>query len=248
MRPSESMASRFLDGAVALRTLPLRGGRFHCPCCGWSFRRFTAGGRRIRTKVDGYCPRCNSKPRHRWLWLHLPAMLRQENRPSASVLHIAPAHSTFRALSRMQLETYVTAGLDSSTRYSLRMDLTRPALTARFDVVICIHVLEHLDDDHGALVGLTDLVESDGIVAIGVPTRSTGPTLEDPSITDPVQRERLFGEPDHRRWYGLDIIERIERAGLKVVESHLTDDAPAEQRVRCGLKAGEGLFICRRAD
>ena len=197
----------------------------------------------MAAKVDGYCPRCNSKPRHRWLWLNLPGALSRERAPFTSVLHIAPAHSTFRAFSAMDLANYLPVGLDPSHRNLLRMDLTRPALATRFDVVVCVHVLEHLDDDRAAMAALAALTKPDGLLLIGVPTRA-GATLEDPLVTDPVRRNELFGEPDHRRWYGLDVVDRLRQSGIVVHTTLLTDDAPPDLRVRCGLKLGEGLFVC----
>ena len=35
-------------------------------------------------------------------------------------------------------------------------------------------------------------------------------TFEDPSITDPVQREKLFSHPEHVRRYGTDFADRLE--------------------------------------
>lgn len=234
-----------IDVAAAVRSIPFRGGEHLCPCCGWSLRRFTSGGQSVRAKQDGYCPRCNSKPRHRWLWLNLPEQFQGSGVRDLSVLHIAPAHSTFRAFSRLPLAQYVTAGIDNSSRLTMRMDLTKPAIVSRFDVVVCIHVLEHLDDDGAAMSSLANLVKPDGVVFVGVPTLVDEPTREDdPTITDAEERVRRFGEPDHRRWYGIDIEERLSRAGFEV-QTLLSDHAPDEQRARHGLKGGEGLFVCR---
>lgn len=241
------MREWMIEIGAAVRSLPLAGGSYRCACCGWAIRRFTAGGYSVQAKRDGYCPRCNSKPRHRWLWSHLPASLSGAQAQHTSVLHIAPAHSTFRAFSKLSLGSYVTVGLDASPRLDIRMDLSWCAVRSTFDVVVCVHVLEHVDDDVAAINTLRELTSDDGVLLVGVPVLVDEPTREDPAIVTPKDREQRFGEPDHRRWYGLDIVERLERVGFDV-ESHITNELSLEAASISGLKPGEGLFICTVRD
>jgi SAM-dependent methyltransferase len=250
MRPMANSRSRLVaqaaDLAAATRSIPLLGRRMSCPLCGWSFRFFTRGGSSIRRKPDGYCPRCNAKARHRWLWLNLADVLPEFERPGLDVLHIAPAYSTYRAITKMALGSYVPVDRAPSARAVARFDLCSPALVpASFDVAVCIHVLEHLDDDRVAIQALRELVRPGGLVVIGVPVHGDQLTLEDPTITDPAERVERFGEPDHRRCYGFDIVDRLEDAGLEV-DARVTADAPSLLLKRYGLTKTEGLFLCRR--
>jgi SAM-dependent methyltransferase len=41
-------------------------------------------------------------------------------------------------------------------------------------------------------------------------------TYSDPSITDPKERERIFGQSDHLRIFGNDMKELLESVGFKV--------------------------------
>ena len=41
-------------------------------------------------------------------------------------------------------------------------------------------------------------------------------TYEDPTITDPAERERAFWQADHLRLYGSDFPERLREAGFEV--------------------------------
>lgn len=44
---------------------------------------------------------------------------------------------------------------------------------------------------------------------------SSRPTYEDPSVIDPEERTRLFGQSDHVRQYGPDYKDRLEDRALK---------------------------------
>ena len=63
-------------------------------------------------------------------------------------------------------------------------------------------------------------------------------TIEDPSITNPRDREKVFGQDDHVRMFGRDYSKRIERAGLKAVE----DDFAKSQADKYGLQKAEIIY------
>jgi hypothetical protein len=71
-------------------------------------------------------------------------------------------------------------------------------------------------------------------------------TVEDPTITDPVLRERLFGQFDHVRRYGNDVVLRLAAAGF-TVKPVRTDDIVSNQAEidYMGLPVGETLFVCQ---
>ena len=95
----------------------------------------------------------------------------------------------------------------------MRTDLTRAGLrSGAFDVVVLLHVLEHIHDDGAALRELRRLLAPDGIALVMVPLRA-GLTIEDPLASAQERRER-FGQADHVRLYGEDIARRFEKAGL----------------------------------
>ena len=69
------------------------------------------------------------------------------------------------------------------------------------------------------------------------------PTREDPSITDPCIRQRLFGESSHVRYYGMDMIDRLKGAGFEVTLD-LAEDLPADRRNEFALRNDENVFYC----
>jgi len=70
-------------------------------------------------------------------------------------------------------------------------------------------------------------------------------TIEDPTIEDPQERARLFGETTHVRLYGHDVVKRLEAAGFDV-EVDLADDLDPALVARHGLRLDENLFFCRK--
>ena len=193
---------------------------------------------------DGYCPRCNARARHRRLWL----FLRDQTGLSDGhqrVLDIGPAPGLARALAGSDNLDYVAVGIDEGTpRLSVLGDVTAlPLADGTFDVILCQHVLEHVDDDRRSLAEIRRVVNQGGWAVISVPLRRDRATHEDPSITDPAERERLFGEPGHVRFYGHDLADRLEHAGFQVT-LHLADEIPEDQCQRYALRRDEHLFVC----
>jgi ubiquinone/menaquinone biosynthesis C-methylase UbiE len=60
-------------------------------------------------------------------------------------------------------------------------------------------------------------------------------TFEDNSITDPREREKIFGQNDHVRKYGKDYPERIKMAGLEVDEDKFAFTLAKDTLFKLGL-------------
>ena len=71
-------------------------------------------------------------------------------------------------------------------------------------------------------------------------------TYEDPSVTDPEQRRRLFGQYDHVRVYGHDYFDLLRQAGFEAEAVDYTQKFPPEMVDRYRLAAGE-LHVQRYA-
>ena len=70
---------------------------------------------------------------------------------------------------------------------------------------------------------------------------------EDPTVTAPEERERLFGEKGHVRYYGTDFRARLEAAGFQV-EVDDPSGISIDDRMSFGLKNDEHIFYCKKAD
>ena len=218
----------------------------YCPVCKSHCRRFLSHGSPSRRLQDVVCPVCLSHPRLRLAWLLLGARTDLLDGRSRRVLHVAPEPALAEHLRRVRNIEIVSADLDSP-HAMVKLDVTRiDRESASFDVILCSHVLEHVEDDRKAMRELFRVLRPGGWAMIQVPL-SGQPTFEDPSITDPVERERLFWQADHVRLYGLDIADRLREAGFEV-ETVFGDELVApDQLVKTGIYARDAAFLCRKA-
>lgn len=232
------------EAFLSLRGLILAGRRVECPCCGGRFRHFVMGGGSFRSREDGYCPRCNSKGRHRRVWRYLEENAGLLEAPSR-LLHVSPRYCLGRNLSKTAGIDYVGIDLVAAPFVTVLADLTDlPFGDCSFDAVICVHVLEHVEEDRLALSNIYRVLRPGGWLLINVPLREGQPTFEDPTIRSPKERQSAFGEETHVRIYGDDLSDRLGSAGF----DFRFDRAPEwlGRAARMGLPVDEHVFLCRR--
>lgn len=212
-----------------------------CPCCGGRFRGFLPGGRNNRPNAE--CPGCGCLERHRLLWLFLIKRTSLSSSP-LTVLHLAPERVIRRRLSSLPNLVYVTGDLDSPLAKITLDILDLPFPDHSFDVILCNHVLEHIPDDARAMGELRRVLKPGGWGIFQVPLDSSRDTIEDPSIVDPQERAKYFGQEDHVRIYGRDYRNRLERAGFTVTVDGYVRRIGADKVQRYGLMPNEDVYVC----
>lgn len=216
------------------------GGGRHCPLCQSSIRRFEKFG--VDPRPDALCPFCGSLERHRMAWLFFERRTNLAHSEELKMLHFAPEpvlQKRFRAVKSLR---YISADL-ADPQVVLRADITRiPCADETFHLAFCSHVLEHVADDRAAMRELRRVIAVGGWLICQVPIGEK-PTFEDPSISDPEERLRLFGQSDHVRIYGPDVADRLSDAGFDVAHVTARDIASPYETERYGL-ADESLFFC----
>ena len=197
-----------------LRALLLHGSRLYCPLCAGSYRRFRAAGDPPRE--NAMCPGCTSLERHRLLWIALEKQWQKGGlRAKDRMLHVAPEPVLAKKF-KQRFGQYISIDLDGE-RAMEAMDVTALAFADRcFDAIVCNHVLEHVPDDRKAIAELYRVLKPGGWGSIQVPMRGDV-THEDPGVTDPQERYRLYGQDDHVRQYRSDFIDRLCDAGFEVL-------------------------------
>lgn len=213
-----------------------------CPICGRRLRPFRAFGGR----ANAQCRRCGALERHRALWLLL------DGRPDlrrGAVLHLAPEPPLEQRLRAMKGIDYATADLER-TDVDIRADVTRlPFEDARWDLVICSHVLEHVVDDTAAIRELRRVLRPGGALLVMVPqVPGVTTTLEGPAAATPEQRLATFGQPDHVRIYAPDDLTARLAAGGFAVEVLTAGQLAAEDEARrAALLSSERIWVCSAA-
>lgn len=222
--------------------LAYAGNAVMCPVCERKFRKFLPYGR-IKVRENALCPNCLALERHRLLWLYLMEKTTFFSEPK-DVLHIAPESCFLKRFEKIHGEKYITADMESPWA-KIKMDIHQiPLPDNQFDVVLCNHVLEHVKDDVQAMREIYRVLKPGGFAILQIPFFHPVPdvTFEDDSVTDPREREKLFGQNDHARKYGRDYAKRIERSGLKVTEDTFVQELSPETRKLYCLHESEIIY------
>jgi SAM-dependent methyltransferase len=223
----------------------MRGKNVTCPICEVSYRKFLPYGR-LNPRSNALCPDSLSLERHRLMWLYLN---QKTNFFTADlkVLHIAPEICFLDKFKAMNNLDYTTADLESPLA-DVKMDVHDiPFEENTFDVVFCNHVMEHVDDDIKSMSEIYRVMKPGGWAIIQSPQDySRATTLEDPSITDPKAREKIYWQSDHVRLYGLDYGKRLESAGFKVTEDKFVMELPQEEIKKYALPSNEIIYFCQK--
>ena len=208
--------------------------KYYCPCCGLKVKNFTEGDYKglpdfydlslfENVRQDILCPACGSLPRHRilasWCEAH------KEQMENKKILYFAPERGMVTWLKANKI-SFTTADLfDEFT--DLRLDIQATGLPDdSYDVIICNHVLEHVDDYMKALAEVRRVLRHDGIFICSFPISPDVEYVdEDPSVTDEPGRLKRYGQSDHVRLFGMKADSFIEKAGFRV-EAINGDDYP----------------------
>jgi glycosyltransferase involved in cell wall biosynthesis/ubiquinone/menaquinone biosynthesis C-methylase UbiE len=217
-------------------------GPVYCPICRTRHARFRDFGRPPRP--NALCPACTSLERHRALWLFLERRTNLLATPGLRLLHFAPEACLEPRFRQLFGAGYVTADLQDP-RADVRADITALQFPdASFDAVHCSHVLEHVPDDRKAMRELWRVLVPGGLALVMVPLRGAV-TEEDLAVTDPDERTRRYGQADHVRYYGADIVDRLREAGFVVDPADIGTMFSAQERASMGLGGGL-IHVCRK--
>lgn len=209
----------------------------YCNICGYRFSRFSQVG--VITLREGKCPVCGSVERQRHMFIHLAALY-----PFLSgkkVLHFAPEPMIKSLFLQSQAEYYDADIVPE--RASYQVDITDiPFENDFFDYIICSHVLEHIPDDGKAMRELHRILNPHGVAYLCVPLIEE--FREDLSVTDPKERERLYGQNDHVRFYNREVfLQRLNEAGF---DTSLISDPSSLPELYSAAKIGDTIILARK--
>ncbi len=231
--------------ARPLLAFALRGNNFTDPIDGRSFRQFLPYGY-INQRDNVLSPSTLSLERHRllWLWLQNETDFFRTT-TTKKLLHFAPEQAFYKRFKKQKNLDYTTTDLLSPLA-DVKADICNlPFENNAFDIIFCNHVLEHITTDTIAIRELYRVLKPGGMAILQVPLdQNRATTFFDDSITDPKQRNQIFGQYDHVRIYGRDYFDKLRQCGFEVIEENYTQKIPIELVEKYGLAKGEILPVC----
>ena len=192
------------------------------------------------------CPNCKSLDRDRLYALFLEKELGKDK--NYDLLDFAPAPGLRKRLKEYPNVRYRCADLfkeDVDDKVDIMNMNIYPDNS--FDVFICSHILEHVEDDKKAMRELYRVLRPGGFGIAMVPIVLHLQTMdEDISITDPLERWRRFGQDDHVRLYSRsEFIKRLSATGFHVQQVS-SKDFDANDLALYGISPTSVLYIVRK--
>lgn len=236
---------------LKIYTFFLKGNNVECPVCDAKLTKFLPYGRLV-SRPNALCPNCLALERHRLMALYMKQRTNfyiagNSGGVPLKVLHVAPEYCFIDRFEEMKNLEYITADIESPLA-KVKMDIHDIPFEANtFDVAICNHVMEHVDDYHKAMSELYRVLKPNGWAIIQSPQDWTkAHTFEDPTITDPRERERVFWQNDHLRLFGRDYGRELEKAGFTVTEDDFVMKMSKDLVKRYSLPSEEIVYFCEK--
>lgn len=213
--------------------LSYRGTQYQCNLCNYRLRQFVQ-----LSSGDLLCPRCGSLGRTRGLWAVI-----KDRIDGKKVLHFSPPKSLRTKLAASKTLTYISSDYMGEFASDKQYDLCNIAMEDNAtDVILCFHVLEHIEDDQLAMSELYRILVPGGQAYIQTPFKS-GEIYEDLNLTSPEDRKIHFGQEDHVRIYSPEGLKtRLQNQGFDVEIIRQKHEANHIN----GLKADEIILIASK--
>jgi SAM-dependent methyltransferase len=193
--------------------------RVECNICGWRGRKFInfyTGYQHVYK--NSVCPGCYSHPRHRAYYIYITKLFSAIEK-KIKVLHFSPEPFIANIFTASANVEYLSVDIDPLKAMRCE-DITKLSFKAEsFDMIICIHVFEHIHDDQKAMQEVYRVLKTGGLALLDVPIDfSLATTYEDSTITSPEGRTKAFWQWDHLRLYGRDYKDKLAGIGFRVEE------------------------------
>jgi SAM-dependent methyltransferase len=179
-----------------------------CPICG-EIARF----RTLYGFLKNTCPNCKSLPWQRYVSFIYKAHF-MNSKEKISILYFAPSKGIFAMINKHKNIKVIPVDFDPDYYegvYNFAKPQKEDAMNLSFedevfDYYLSNHVFEHLVDDKKALDECFRVLKKGGMALITVPIKSDK-TWQDKSINSDEGRKKHYGQFDHVRAYGKDVIQ-----------------------------------------
>jgi hypothetical protein len=179
----------------------------YCNICEKKYKHGVFGYKKKRTKA--LCLHCLSLKRNQ-------LMIARINNTTKSKKHPKVLYFSGNKFQKKILEKY---GFDVKlSRYYIkkeRIDITNIKNGSFYNIVVSEHVMEHLKDDLAGFKEVFKILEKDGIYFVSFPININN-KYTDEKKRNIFGRVKYYGQHDHLRIYGQDIIEKVKNIGFNV--------------------------------
>ncbi len=240
----------------SLNEFELNRKKFQCNICGneifaWNYigedykifhNKDIAGAGRRR----GGCPVCGSSDRARFVYYVIENFTKLLKESNCNVLHFAPENAILKKLRSMYGEQYISADIMPG-RADVVADITSLQFNdEQFEYIICNHVMEHVYEEKKAFSEIRRCLRKGGILIFTAPICWTQETYEDDIVTTADERIRCYGQEDHVRLYGKDIVGRIEKFGFDVDLLYCNKMKIKDKIQKFGFLQDDSVLLCKR--
>jgi hypothetical protein len=222
-------ARRAVAGRIAARRKTAAAQQKFCAVCeqpvaGWIPHPETNNNREFMQQIESVgstlhnhlCPHCYCNDRERHVWLFMDRANILNGISQKRILHIAPEAGIERKIRALHPREYVGGDLVPKTPEHRKINVEQLDFRdGSFDLIICNHVLEHVDRPDTALSEFSRCLAPNGHLIAQTPySPILKGTFELSVAPSEAFATRYFGQSDHVRLFGADIAERFRAVGL----------------------------------
>ncbi len=224
-----------------------------CPVCKSEIRCYIPYGK-PKMRYHAQCPVCFGVERERLLaryletnWENLVVHKISTEKKKIKLLHFAPELGFYQKFQNMEEIEYYPVDFNPDYPYPIvkAVDITDiPYPDNYFDIIICFHVLQNVEDEKKALREVKRVLNNNGnAIFCDNVNPSLEETLEDNKYDTPELREEYYGNAQYARRYGLDYIKRLSSVWGNNIEKYSVDALDSSEIEKYYLKHGEEICI-----
>jgi|GEM_PF-3080969 len=189
-------------------SFPFKRNVVVCAFCGWEGPKYKTFVASTVLRHNALCPHCLSLERHRE-FLHLFKVISEHpNQLTSTILDIAPTLAFSNYCKNNEFIDYLSIDLQSqfAMKHMNLENLSLPSTT--YDIVVCYHVLDYLNNDAKGMSEIFRVLKDDGITI-------TQEGIDYQNSTS-VEWEVALPEHEYRiRQYGFDFFDKWRSAGFE---------------------------------
>jgi SAM-dependent methyltransferase len=200
----------------------------------------------VGSRLDKHiCPCCGCNDRDRHLWLYMQAAGLLDDLSETRILHIAPEARLEPKLMQLGPRDYVGGDLIPQRPHHLAINIEQMQFEDdRFDLIICNHVLEHVNFPERAVAEFARCLAPGGHVVAQTPySPLLKRSMELTVAVHPAFATYYYGQNDHVRIVGLDLIETFQEAGFSGEPIPHTTLLGEQDPEACGVNPVEPFFL-----